>query len=273
MIAFVLAASLSSFAPVGREAIVDAMRASKGYDPTATTNAGRFAVEVLLSLAEVMEAKHVDRPFFVGHEDWFAALLEVRGLTAQTAPLYARLAYEHGQDMVVEYRTDRVLEHMAKGPAPRRALGVTAAWAGKPGAPREYSFEDLLARPALQVTNHQKISYRVLVFDDYVVVDEIEGITGRPLNGALAVLFKVIGEGRIVEYRMAIARDGLQVSRGRAKKALFEVDSLLTVQPDGRAERGLPADRPDLHAIESRLQEPLEARYRPLDLALYEGPR
>jgi hypothetical protein len=269
--ALVLALALTSFAPVGREQIAEAMRASKGYDPAATTNAGRFTIEILLALADKAEREHVDKPLFVGHDEWFAAFLEARGLTAETAPLYVRLAHQYAQDMAVEYRMDHLIERVVKGPAPRRALAVTVAWPEKPGVPHEFSFEDLLSKPMLHVTNHQQIRYRVLVFDDRIVVDQIEGVTGRPLSGALAMLFKVIGEGRIVEYRMAVSPDGVQVSFGRARKALFEVSSTLTVRPDGRAEKDVPNDRPDLREIETRLEAPIEVRYRPLDLALSEA--
>jgi hypothetical protein len=65
-----------------------------------------------------------------------------------------------------------------------------------------------------------------------------------------------------VEYRLAVAPSGVQVSRGRAKKGFLEVATTVTVQPGGRAERGVPAD-PVLRAIEGRLQQPLDIRYAP----------
>jgi hypothetical protein len=104
-------------------------------------------------------------------------------------------------------------------------------------------------------------------------VDQIKGLTGRPNSGALGLLFKIIGEGRVLEYRMALAADGTQVSRGRAKKGFFEVSSTVTVAPDGRAEKDVPATRPDLQALDRRLQEPLEIRYRPLALDVPAGER
>jgi hypothetical protein len=269
--ALVLAAALSAgaFSSVSREQIADAMRVSKGYDPAATTNSGRFAVEVLLALAEAAERSPGDKPLFVGHEEWFQAFLEVRGLTAETAPVYARLAHQYGQDLVVEYRTDRVVERVVKGPALRRAMAVVVAWPAKAGGAEEYSFQDLLSRPTLQVTNHRQIRYRILAFEDRVVVDQMEGLTGCPSSGALGMLFKLIGEGSLLEYRLAVSSDGLQVSRGRARKGFFEVNSTVTVQPDGRAEKDVPADRPDLRALDTRLREPLEIRYRPFELGLY----
>jgi hypothetical protein len=269
LLAAALAAAVSPSSPVGREQLIEAMRGVQGYDPTATTNGGRFEVDVLLTLADAAQRAHVEAPLFVGHVDWFEALLAARGLTAETAPLYARLAHQYGQDMLVEFRTDRVVETVVKGPALRRALAVAIAWPVKDGVASSYSFQDLFSRPTLQVTNHRQIRYRVLAFEDRVFVDEIQGLTGRPNSGALGLLFKLIGEGRVVEYRMAVAADGLQVSRGRAKKGFFDVSSTLTVQPDGKAEKDVPADRADLRAIDKRLQEPLEVRYKPFALTLY----
>jgi hypothetical protein len=259
----------AAWAPVTRAQIVEAMRAVKGYDATATTNNGRFEVDVLMLLAEAAERGQVGQPLFIAHEDWFQAFLEAHGLTVEAAPLFARLAREHGQDTVVEYRTDHVVEAVVKGPALRRALSVLIAWPPKAGMEEDYSFQDLFSTPTLQVTNHRQIRYRVLVFDDRVFVDQIEGLTGRPSSGALGLLFKVIGEGRVIEYRMAIAPDGLQISRGRAKKGFFDVSSTVTVQPSGKAEKDIPSGRADLAALDKRLEEPLEVKYRPFGLTLY----
>jgi hypothetical protein len=263
------ASALPESTRVTRAQLVEVMRTRTGYDPMATTNAGRFGVEVMLRLAEMAEREKIDKPLFIDHDDWFQALLEVAGLAADEAPLFATLARDYGQDTLLEHRTDRVVDRVVKGPALRRAIAVTVAWQDSPGRPRSYSFQDLLARPTLQVTNQRVIRYRVLAFDDRIFVDGIEGLNGRPNSGALGLLFKLIGEGRVLEYRMALAPDGVQVSRGRAKKAFFEVSSTITVQPDGKAEKDVPKDRPDLAAIERRLQEPLEVRYRPLALDLY----
>jgi hypothetical protein len=263
------AASEPAHVRVSRAQLVDAMRARTGYDPLVTTNAGRFSVEVLLALAEAAEREKIDRPLFIDHEEWFQALLEISGLTADDAPLFAKLAREYKQDTLLEHRTDRIVERVVKGPAVKRALAATVSWPASAGKPSSYSFQDLLARPTLQVTNQRTLRYRVLVFEDRIFVDQIEGLGGRPNSGALGLLFKLIGEGRVLEYRMALSPDGVQVSRGRAKKAFFEVASTITVQPDGKAEKDVPKDRPDLAALERRLQEPLEIRYRPLALDLY----
>jgi hypothetical protein len=245
------------------------MRVPTGYDSTTTTNAARFQAEVLVQLADTAAADGVAQPLFIGHQEWYDAFLEVRGLAPEKVPLYCRLAREYGQDLALEHRTERVVESLVKGPKLRRAISVRVAWPATNGKAAEYSFEDLLARPTLQVTNHRQVSYRLLAFPDRLMLDEIDGMTGRPNSGALGLLFALIGEGRVLEYRLAIAPDGVQVSRARARKALFEVASTLTVQPDGKAEKDTPTGRADLAALDKRLAEPIEVRYRPVDFKLY----
>jgi hypothetical protein len=249
-------------AVVPAAALLEAMRAIKGYDPTATTNGARFQAEVILALAR--QARSHDPggpPLFIGHADWFAAFLATTGRTADRAPLFARLAHQHGQDITVEHRPERVLRGGA--PAPALATNVQIAWPAAPGAPGSYSYEDALSTPSLKVTNKRVIQYRLIDFGDMVLFDEVTGLTGRPQSGMLGLLFQLIGEGHVVEYRMAIAPDGLQISYGRAKKAFIGVDSTVTVYPDGRSEKGLPDGRPDLRALEARLKRPLKIDYQP----------
>src|SRR6185503_13325261 len=232
-----------------------------GYDVLATANGGRLQAEVLLHLARAAQRQRPDGPpLLVGYDEGFQALIEVAGVPAARAPTYARLAWEHKQDVHVEYRPSRVIREVVQGPAPRLALGVTISWPATPGAPSEYSYEDTQSTPHLKVTDKRVITYHLLDYGDMIVLDQIEGLTGRPTSGALGVLFSVLGEGRIVEYRMVVMPDGLQVSRGRARKAFFEVATALTVRPDGRTEKGVPAE-PRFRDIETRLAAPLEIRY------------
>ena len=201
---------------------------------------------------------------FVGHAEWFAAYLKRTGLAAEQAPLFVRLAFEHKQDMEIEYRAERVLENVQQAQQPELALNVRIWWPEARGASQQYSYEDTLSTPHLRVTNRRVITYRLLDFKDIVVFDEIEGLQGRPTTGLLGMLFSVIGEGSVKESRMVISADGLQVVRARARKALFEVATLLTVYPDGRTEKEVPPGRPDLAARQARLSQPLGLRYRPL---------
>jgi hypothetical protein len=184
----------------------------------------------------------------------------VTGIPAERAPTYVRLAYENKQDMLLEYRPSHVVREVAAGPPPRMALRVTISWPAGPGVPDEYSYEDTLSTPHLKVTNKRVITYGLLDYGDMIVFDGMEGLTGRPTTGALGVLFQVLGEGRLVEYRMAVTPDGRQISRGRARKAFFEVATTLTVRPDGATQKGIPDDAA-ARAVAGRLEAPLEVRY------------
>lgn len=244
--------------------MLEAMKLQVGYDPTATTNAARFQAEVLLDLAR--DAKSSDPtgpPLFLRHSDWFQAFLTVTGRTTETAPTYALLAYQNGQDLAVDYREDRVVREVEVGPTPELAVNVMVWWVQTPDGPDKYSYADSLSTPQLKVTNKSLITYRLLDFGDMVVYDEIEGLTGRPTSGALGLLFRIMGEGSVKWSRMAIAPDGIQVARAQAKKAFIGVTSTVTVYPDGRTEKGLPPDRQDLAELEERLKVPLEIEYMP----------
>lgn len=245
--------------------ILEAMR-PQGFDPTATTNGARLQAETLLRLArQARDRDPVGTPLFIGHDEWFSAYLKRTGLAAERAPLFVRLAYQHQQDMDVDYRADRVVDKVLEGKRPDLALNVRIWWPERSGRPTQYSYEDALATPRLKVTNKRVISYRLLDLGDSVVFDEIEGLLGRPTSGLLSLLFQVIGEGHLRENRMAVSSDGLQIARARAGKAFFEVAATVTVYPDGRTEKDVPPGRPDLAALETRLRQPLRLRYRPLE--------
>ena len=77
----------------------------------------------------------------------------------------------------------------------------------------------------------------------------------------------MIGEGHVHWNRMTVAPDGLQVNRARAGKGPFNVEATVTIFPNGRVEKDLPAGRPDLGALEKRLLQPRRVRYRPVDRA------
>lgn len=251
---------------VSMEEILAAMRTQTGYDATATTNVARFQAEVLLELVRSQLRCNKDhRLLSIGHAEWFAAYLEFTGLTETSAPIFARLANSYRQNQMIEYNMENVIRRVSKGSLPKLALNVKVAWPESPGVPTQYSFEDTLATPNLKVTNHRVITYRILDFGDMIVYDEIEGLTGRPTSGILAMLFKLIGEGRVLQSRIMVSEDGLQINRTRAKKGPFAVAATLTVQPNGVTQKGLPPQRPELQALESRLREPLNINYMPFN--------
>jgi hypothetical protein len=246
---------------VEREEILEAMKQSRGYSLTVTTNGPRFQSEVLLRLARDADGRDPRRqPLFIGHREWFEAYLERTGLTRERAPLFVRLADEYGQDTIVDYRPDRVLTGTPEVNAPLRALNVCIWWPEREGGPPSYSYEDTLSTPQLKVTNERVITYRLLDYRDMVVFNEITGLRGRPTTGILGMLFQLIGEGNVVESRIAVSADGLQISRARARK-VFEVATTVTVHPDGRTEKDVPGARPDLVAIDARLKQTLRLRH------------
>lgn len=250
---------------VERDEILQAMKLSQGYDLTATTNGPRFQTEVLLRLAADAKSRDPRRqPLFIGHREWFDAYLERTGLTRDRAPVFVRLADDYGQDSIVDYRTERVLADPPPGSPPRSALNVCIWWPAAAGAADSYSYADTLSTPQLKVTNERVITYRLLDYGDFKAVNEITGLRGRPTTGILGMLFQLIGEGHVVESRIAVSADGLQVSRARARK-IFEVSTTVTVYPDGRTEKDVPENRRDLAAIAERLEKAPRVRHPPME--------
>jgi hypothetical protein len=258
---------------VPRAEILAAMRARQGYDPAATTNGARFQAEVVLDLLRASGAREPDGGLlFFSHEDWFLAYLERTGRRAESAPLFMRLAFEYGQDMEVDARAGRVIDRVIEGPAPLLAANVRIGWPESRSGRSHYSYEDHLSVPKLRVTNERMITYRLLDFGDRVAYEEVEGLRGRPIEGFLGFLFDLVGEGHVQWSRMTISPDGLQISHARAAKGPFKIESTVTVFPDGRVQKDLPADRPDLSALEKRLLQPMKIRYLPLDRVHAPGP-
>ena len=248
---------------IGHQEILSAMRACQGYELTATTNGARFQAEVLLRLARQARDERPDGPaLLIGHAEWFSAYLERTGLSTEKAPTFVRLAYQHAQDLQIDYRLDRVVEN-PETVRPDFAASVKIWWPDKPGGPSSYSYEDLFSTPHLKVTNRRMIVYRLLDLNGMVVYGQIEGLLGRPTSGLLGALFQLIGEGHLKESRMLLSHDGLQISRTRAEKWTFGVTQTVTVYPDGHVEKDIPKNRPDLAAFAARLEEPLRIRYRP----------
>ena len=175
----------------------------------------------------------------LGTRSGFRSFLAVTGHTEDTAPEYALLNYRYEQNMEVDYRLDRVIREVVEGPMPELAVNVRISWEDGPGKPDRYSYIDTLSTPIVRVTNRQVITYRLLDFGDWIVYDEIEGITARPESGVLALLFRLIGEGHMTHSRIAVAKDGIHVSRTRAEKAFMKVMTTVTIYPNGIIEQGV----------------------------------
>ncbi len=248
---------------VPRDELVRAMSMHGEYDILATTNRGRFTAGLLLRLARwAKERDPQGGPLYITPENWFFSYIQVAGVSMLEAPRPALLGLEHGQRVLVEYRDDRVISQVHEGPQPRLAVNIRAWWPEGPASPSSFSFTDTTAVPKLKATSHREITYRLLEFDEMIVLDQIEGLSGRPVSGLVGTLFAVIGEGSLKHSRIAVADDGLQLVRGRAKK-IFSISTTVTVEPDGRGEKGIPAERPDLAELETKLKSPLKIEYVP----------
>jgi hypothetical protein len=233
------------------------------YDILPTTNRGRFASGLLLRLARwARERDPEGGPLYIDPEDWFFSYMETAGVSMMEAPRPALLGLQHGQRVLIEYRPDRVIGEVREGPEPTLAVNVRAWWPESSNSASKFSFTDTTATPKLKVTSHREITYRLVEFEDMIVLDRIEGVTGRPISGILGALFGIIGEGGLKHSRIAVSDDGMQVIRARSKK-VFSVSGTVTVEPDGRATRGVPAERPDLEELEMKLKSPLEIEYVP----------
>jgi hypothetical protein len=242
-----------------------AARAHGDYDILATTNATRFQTALLLELVrQARQSNMAGEVLFVRAEDIYFGFLKVAGLQGEpeNAPLYRRLAYEYRQDIEIEYRSDGVIQEVVSGPPHYTALNVRVAWPDRQDAVTKYGFTDTLAVPKLKITNHQVITYRLVDFGNMVAYDKVDGLSGRPLTGLLATLFKLIGEGNVRWSRSMYSVDGLQIIRARAKK-IFNKTATVTIDPDGRAHKDVPDDRPDLAAIAERLEQKIEITYYP----------
>lgn len=251
---------------VSRDEILEAMRLSRGYDLTATSNGPRLQVEVLLHVIRRAEKVDAERqPLRFGHREWYEAFLERTGLSPEQAPLYVQKAYEMGQDLVLDYRWERVIDEVVKGPRPTTVANVEIFWADVPGKPKQFSYEDLQSDPTLRVTQKRRIRYRLVGYADRLWYADVSGLHGRPTSGALGFLFGILGEARVVETRSVLSADGLQIVRGRGRKLGLTRVGTVTVWPDGHARKGVPRDRPDLRALVSRLKEPLEIRFQPFE--------
>jgi hypothetical protein len=250
---------------VSKDEILAAMERSRGYELRATANGPRVQAEVLLSLiAEAERSDPARRPLLFGHEEWYRAFLERLQVPSERAPLYARLAHDIGQDLVADWRRERVIEQVLAGPEPTRAANVRIYWADAPGKPKVLAYDDDLSEPRLRVVQSPLITYRLVDYGDRIWYAEVEGLRGRPTSGALGAIFAVIGETTVVESWSATAPDGTMVARGHGRKWWFDRTETITVLPSGRGDRGVPAGRPELSALEARLKAPLAIRFRPL---------
>lgn len=241
--------------------LVQAMELQRGFDITATTNGSRFQGGVILQLARWARERNPDGPpLIIPYDVSFEAFLKVAKLTPERAPVFAKLAFDHRQDQVIEYRPERVLARVEVGPRPSLAVSVTASWPDN--LANSFSYLDTFSTPNLRVTNQRHVSYKLVDFDNFLLYDEISGVSGRPTTGLLGLLFRVLGDSDVLQSRSAVSPDGLQIAVAHARKGFIHRTAVVTIEPGGRAEQGVNADRPDLRDIERRLQQDIRIRYR-----------
>jgi hypothetical protein len=254
---------------VSKEELVSAMRRqqSLGYAIEAIANAPRLQAGVFLDLAgRQAQGDPPSRPLRIGHQEYFDALLEVTGLTPESAPTYVRAAHEFREDYLIDGRVENVIERIERGERPERALNVKVGWPPSPDAPTSYSYEDRSTRPHVEVTHKQVSAHRVLVFGDVIVFDQIRGVTGRATSGVLGAIFSLLGKAKAVQTRFAFAADGAQVSLTTAKK-LFTVTQPVTIYPDGTVRAGVPPQRRDLIQLLEAVKElDFDIVYVPFDM-------
>jgi hypothetical protein len=255
---------------VTKEELVAAMRGQQAREYTieAIANSNRLQTSVFLELAEKASKNDPQRrPLRVGHVEYFDALLEVTGLSRDAAPTYVKVPHVFGQDYLIDYRMENVVERVERGQRPLRALNVKGGWPQAPNAPASYSYEDKSTQPHVEVTHQQVVAYRILDFGNVVVCDEIRGITGRATSGLLGFLFDLIGKAHAVHTRYTVAPDGIQLSRTAASR-LLTVTQTVTIYPGGEVLAGVPPDRRDLARLDRALRNlDLEVVYVPLEMS------
>lgn len=245
--------------------ILKAMRTQTGYNRIATTNVGRFQASVLLQVAKNSLAKNPDEKIlYLDNKEWYKAYKELTGYSDEEMPDYSHRAVTFDQNQLLDLRRENIYSKIKKGRAPEFAINAVVGWRKTPDAAEYYTFNDTLSDPTLEVQNSRIISYRILDFGDMIVYDEMQGLSGQPTSGILGFIFKLIGKGHVMWSRFTITQDGIQVNRARAKKGIFEIESTLTIYPDGTTLKNLPKDREDLEIYEKLLTQPLDIKYVPL---------
>jgi hypothetical protein len=272
----VLLVALATFAPPARAAqtceaparipratIAEAMRTHGPYSLTSTTTSMLFGTRALL---EIVRRRQREAPqetqFHIDHADWFAAHLETAGVPYARMSESARAGYEHRQDILVDYGP-RVVEQVEEGPAPLLALDVTLFSSDTARGGAEFSYQDTLSVPKMDVFNQPVIRVKMLEYEDMLLFDQVTGISVRPV-GFLSGVFAVLGKPDIKETRLAISDDYWQVFRGRVKvlPAIYK-SATAFIEPDGRGHEKPPRGRTDLAASAKLLGRPVEVRYGP----------
>jgi hypothetical protein len=237
------------------------MRMHGAYSLTSTTTSARFGAEALLAIVRRRERESpATTQLIIDHADWFAAHQATARVPYDAMSETARAAFEHRQDALVEYGPG-VVARIGQGPRPRLALAVTLSWPDTGNAPSEFSYQDTLSKPRVEIHDARVVRFALLDYDSLLVVDRISGISVRPF-GFLSAIFAVLGRPELKQTRIAVSSDEWQVVRGQVRAFLgVSKTGTIAIEPDGRGHEDLPADRADLHALKRSLAQPIELSY------------
>jgi len=236
--------------------------AAREYNLMVTTTATRFATAVILDLvAQARSERPAGPPLLLHYDDWYESYRLTVGLDSSEVPDFIALQREYHQSRYIDYSHEGTRITVKDGTEPKQVIHVMAGWPPGDGVPDRYRFVDSAASPTMRVTNKRWVSYWLLQYSDMIVQDQVEGIGGRPLEGALGTVFKVIGDGRAVQARFAVSEDGLLVTYATAAKGIFKVHPTTVTSPDGVVHKDVPKDRDDLREIETRLKRKLKVKY------------
>jgi hypothetical protein len=219
-----------------------------------------FGSEALLAIVRQRQREAPEATqFLIDHTDWFKAHLETAGVDYSGMSASARTAYEHRQDVLVDYGP-QVVQEVKEGPAPRAALDITLFSTDTAG-PSEFGYKDTLSIPKMDVYNTRVVRLRMLEYDSLLLFDKVTGISMKPL-GFLSAVFALVGRPDVEETRLAVTKDYWQVVRGRVNVMLgISKSGTATIEPGGRGHEGTPRGRADLAALAKELTQPLELRY------------
>jgi hypothetical protein len=247
-------------ARITRQVIAEAMRAHGPYSLTSTTTTMIFGSEALLAIVRRRQREAPGATqFMIDHEDWFKAHQEAAGVGYSGMSESARTAYEHRQDVLVDYGP-QVVQEVKEGAVPRLALDVTL-FSSDTAGPSEFGYKDTLSVPKMEVYNTRVVRLRMVEYDSLLLIDEVTGVSMKPL-GFLSAIFALVGMPDVKETRIAVGKDYWQVVRGRVNLMLgISKSATATIEPDGRGHEGVPRGRADLAALAKQLEQPIEVRY------------
>jgi hypothetical protein len=245
---------------IPRHVIAEAMRAHGPYSLTSTTTAMIFGSEALLAIVRRRQREAPGATqFVIDHEDWFKAHQETAAVDYSRMSESARTAYEHRQDVLVDYGP-QVVQEVEEGAVPRTALDITL-FSSDTAGPSEFGYRDTLSVPKVDVYNTRVVRLRMLEYDSLLLFDEVTGVSMKPL-GFLSAVFALVGRPDVKETRLAVAKDYWQVGRIRVDLMLgISKTGTATIEPDGRGHENVPRGRADLAALAKQLAQPLDVRY------------